>query len=199
MRTDEVIAQADRLLQRAEEVNALRFGDFTLTSGKKSNFYFDGRLLSTDPESVHIITSVMLEILVKRDIHVFGGPAVGAVPIVGSMMLAAHTRRTDMRGFFVRSEAKSHGMGKQIEGHLRPNDEVAIYDDTVSTGGSIISTIEATREYGADVSCVMCVLHRHEPKSKRINQMGIDTFNILKISHGGKIEVDRETIAQWFG
>jgi len=198
VRTDEVIALADRLLQRAEEVNALRFGDFTLTSGKKSNFYFDGRLLSTDPESVHIITSMMLEILVKRDIHVFGGPAVGAVPIVGSMMLAAHTRQTDMRGFFVRSEAKSHGMGKQIEGHLRPNDEVAVYDDTISTGGSIISTIEATREYGAHVGCVMCVLHRQEAKSKRINQMGIDIFNILKISHGGKVAVDRETIAQWF-
>ena len=198
MRTDEVIGQAERLLQRAEEVKALRFGDFTLTSGAKSNFYFDGRLLSTDPESVNIITNIMLKVLIRRNIHVFGGPAVGAVPIVGSMMLAAHNHQTDMRGFFVRSEAKTHGMGKQIEGHLQAGDNAAIYDDTISTGGSIISTINATRDHGADVSCVMCVLHRQEPKAERINQMGIDTFNILKISQGGKVEVDRETIAQWF-
>lgn len=199
MRANEVISHAERLIERAKELNALRYGDFTLTSGAKSNFYFDGRLLSTDPESVYIISSVMLDILAKRDIHVFGGPAVGAVPIIGSMMLAAHTRGVDMRGFFVRSESKTHGMGKQIEGHLQPGDKVAIYDDTISTGGSIISTINATSEQGADVGCIMCVLHRHEPSSDRINQTGIAVFNFLKISHGGKVEVDRETIAQWFG
>lgn len=198
MRTDEVISLANRLLERASEVDALRYGDFTLTSGAKSNFYFDGRLLSTDPESVHIISTVMLDLLSRRNIQVFGGPAVGAVPIIGSVMLAAHNAQIPMRGFFVRSEPKSYGMGKQIEGHLRQGDNVAIYDDTISTGGSIIVAINATQDQGADVDCVMCVLDRQEQGSSRISELGIDAFNLLKMSCDRRVEVDEHTIGQWF-
>ena len=198
MRAHEVISEANRLLKRAEEVNALRYGDFTLTSGAKSTFYFDGRLLSTDPESVHIISTVMLDLLSARNIHVFGGPAVGAVPIIGSVMFAAHAASIPMRGFFVRSEPKAHGMGKQIEGHLRPGDKAAIYDDTISTGGSILTTIDAIRASEADVAHVMCVLDRQEQGTGLISEQGISTFNMLKMSSDKKVVIDEQAISKWF-
>lgn len=198
MRAHEVISKANRLLKRAEEVNALRYGDFTLTSGAKSTFYFDGRLLSTDPESVHIISTVMLDLLSNRNIHVFGGPAVGAVPIIGSVMFAAHVVSIPMRGFFVRSEPKAHGMGKQIEGHLRPGDKAVIYDDTISTGGSILTTINAVRASEADVAYVMCVLDRQEQGTCLISEQAISTFNLLKMSSDKKVVVDEQAISQWF-
>ena len=198
MRAHEVISEANRLLKRSEEVNALRYGDFTLTSGAKSTFYFDGRLLSTDPESVHIISTVMLNLLSTHNIQVFGGPAVGAVPIIGSVMFAAHVASIPMRGFFVRSEPKAHGMGKQIEGNLLTGDKAAIYDDTISTGGSILTTIDAIRSSDADVAYVMCVLDRQEQGTCLINEQGISTFNMLKMSSDKKVVVDEQAISQWF-
>ena len=125
------------------ELGALRYGEFTLASGAKSTYYFDGRLLTTDGESVEILSSIFLEVLANRDIHRFGGPAVAAVPIIGGITLMAHTNGYDLKGYFVRSEQKQHGMGKQIEGHITPGDRVAIWDDTISTGGSLLDAADA--------------------------------------------------------
>lgn len=198
MRANDVIDSANRLLTRAEEVKALQYGEFTLTSGSKSNFYFDGRLLSTDPECVHIISEVLLTLITKHDIKAFGGPAVGAVPIVGGMMLAAHLSRTTITGFFVRSEAKAHGMGKQIEGHLQTGYKAAVFDDTISTGGSIVSAIQAVQDKGARVELVACILDRQQPSSNRLAELGIPVFNLLKVDNSHQVTVDDETITKWF-
>ena len=197
MYSELAIARAERLLERSEDVGALRYGDFTLTSGAKSSFYFDGRLLSTDPESVSIITEVMLDLIEAQEIDSFGGPAVGAVPIVGSVMMGAYNREMRLRGFFVRSEAKQHGMGKQLEGHLRAGDRAAVYDDTISTAGSLLNTVDAVTGEGASVRLAACVLHRHEPGSERLDDRGIPVFNMLTVSQDGRVEVDYVAIREW--
>ena len=91
MKYPEAIARAERLLERSIELQALEYGDFTLSSGAKSSYYFDGRLLTTDGESVEIIASLFLDVLGRRDVHRFGGPAVAAVPIIGGLALMAHS------------------------------------------------------------------------------------------------------------
>ena len=199
MRTDDVIDLSRRLLDRAKEVGALQYGDFTLTSGAKSSFYFDGRLLSPDPEGIHIISTVLVDLVCnKLKIQAFGGPAVGAVPVVGSMMLAAHNATTPLKGFFVRSEAKAHGTAKQIEGHLHRSHTVAIYDDTISTGGSLLTAIDAVREIGATITLLACILHRKQAGSERLHNTGIPIFNILKVSDQQELSVDEESISNWF-
>ena len=198
MRANDVINSANRLLQRAEEVEALQYGEFTLSSGAKSNFYFDGRLLSTDPECVHIISEVLLALITKHGIEAFGGPAVGAVPIVGSMMLAAHTGGIPVKGFFVRSEAKAHGMGKQIEGHLKDRHNAAVFDDTISTGGSLLVAMQAVQASGASVELIACILDRQQPGSSQLSELGIPCFNLLKVNDQQQVIVDIETIHDWF-
>ena len=143
MHRDEAIAHAERLLRRSLMLDALRYGEFTLASGATSGYYFDGRLLTTDGESVEIITDLFVDILMRRDIHRFGGPAVAAVPIIGAMALSAFAKQYDIKGYFVRPEQKQHGMGKQLEGHISPGDRVAIWDDTISTGGSLLDAVDA--------------------------------------------------------
>lgn len=200
MRSRDVVDSANRLLHRAEELQALQYGDFTLTSGAKSNFYFDGRLLSTDPECIHIISEVLLALVTEHEIDAFGGPAVGAVPIVGSMMLTAYGSGTSLNGFFVRSEAKSHGMGKQVEGHLVTGHKVALYDDTISTGGSLVAAIHAVRDAGATVQLVACVLNRQELGNSRLDEMKLPMFNLLKVDRQPRqVTVDVQTIKRWFG
>ena len=145
---------AERLLERAKELGALKFGEFTLSSGQKSTYYFDGRLLSLDPEGTDLISSVFLDIARQAEADAVGGPAVAAVPIVGAMVVrsrmegaraqggtsrrrtgatspAAGTATHGLTGFFVRAEAKKHGAGKQIEGPLTD-----VLRSVINQGGS---------------------------------------------------------------
>ena len=194
----DAIARAERLLARALELGALRYGEFTLASGAKSTYYFDGRLLTTDGESVEILSSIFLEVLANRDIHRFGGPAVAAVPIIGGITLMAHTNGYDLKGYFVRSEQKQHGMGKQIEGHITLGDRVAIWDDTISTGGSLLDAADAVAALPTDIDIALCVLDRNQGGSDKLRDRSIPLFNILTSNSEGRVEVDSAAIGKWF-
>ena len=82
----------ERLLELAVETGALTYGDFTLTSGKKSSYYFDGRLLSLDPEGAHLISQAVLPVLRDVGATAVGGPTLGADPIVASIFTSANPR-----------------------------------------------------------------------------------------------------------
>lgn len=198
MRADDVIALAERLLERATELDAVKYGEFKLTWGGTSSFYFDGRLLSTDPEGVHIISTVMLEVVERRGVTAFGGPAVGAVPVIGGMMLAAHGADMPLHGFYVRSERKAHGTGKRVEGHLGAGDTAALYDDTISTGGSVVDSMAAIDEVGATTALIACILRRNEPGQERLAETGVAIFNLFRVSDEQRIVVDHDTIRRWF-
>ncbi len=198
MNADEAITRAERLVERSIELEALRFGDFTLTSGGKTSFYFDGRLLTTDGEGVEILSDIFLDILMRRNIHHFGGPAVAAVPIIGGMVLSAHQKGYELKGYFVRSDAKAHGLEKRIEGHMRPHQRVALWDDTLSTGGSLLSAVDAVRDMKARVDLMFCIMDRHHGGTEKIKERSIPLFNVLTSNDEGKVEVDRATLRQWF-
>ena len=198
MKHTEAIALAERLLERSIELQALEFGDFTLSSGAKSSYYFDGRLLTTDGESVEIIASLFLDILGRRDIHRFGGPAVAAVPIIGGLALMAHSRGYDLKGYFVRSEVKKYGMGKLIEGHIAPNDKVAVWDDAISTGGSLFSAIDAVSELPAEIDVVFTILDRNQGGSDRLRERSMPLFSILSSNAAGRVVVDQTSLREWF-
>ncbi len=94
----------ERLLELAVESGALEYGDFTLTSGKKSSYYFDGRLLSLDPEGAHLISQAVLPVLRKAGATAVGGPTLGADPIVASIALAGHLAGERIPTFIVRKD-----------------------------------------------------------------------------------------------
>ena len=99
----------DRLLELALEKGALKYGDFTLTSGKKSSYYFDGRILSLDPEGAYLIANAVMPLLVEAGVDALGGPTLGADPIVAAVALSSHLQEKPIPAFIVRKEAKSHG------------------------------------------------------------------------------------------
>ncbi len=198
MHSTKAITKAERLLERALELEALRYGDFILTSGAKSSYYFDGRLLTTDGESVSIIADLFVDILIRRGIHSFGGPAVAAVPIIGGITLSAYTKGYDIKGYFVRSEQKQHGMGKRIEGHINPGDRVAIWDDTISTGGSLLDAVDAVTELPAEIDIVLCVLDRNQGGGDKLKDRSLPLFNIFTSNSEGRVEVDKAALRKWF-
>ncbi len=180
---------ADRLLERAKELGALEFGDFTLTSGQKSSYYFDGRQLSLDPEGASIISQLFLEKIIEAGCEAAGGPTVAAVPIVGALMLRVWQENSSLTGFFVRPEKKEHGMGRQIEGSVKPGMKVAVFDDTVSTGGSLLEAIDAMQAFGCEVALVLCVLDRKQGGSDEVHRRGLPFVSFWEATPEGDLQI----------
>lgn len=191
MRADQVNLKVlgERLLARAKELEALRFGDFTLSSGQRSKYYFDGRLLSLDPEGADLISAAFLDIVRRARAEAVGGPAVAAVPIVGALVLRSRLEGHALTGFFVRAEAKQHGAGKQIEGPVKPGTRVAVFDDTVSTGGSLLSALDAVQQLGCTVVMTLAVLDRVQGGSAEIRRRGLPFTALWEADAEGKIRV----------
>ena len=181
----------ERLLELAVESSALQYGDFTLTSGKKSSYYFDGRLLSLDPEGAHLIAQAILQILQDAEATAVGGPTLGADPIVAAVALASHLAGDRIPGFIVRKEAKAHGTSKVIEGPLEPGSMVAIIDDTCTTGGSLFQAIEVAESMGCTVVKVVAVLDRREGGGEALREKGYDFVSLLEATREGTITVSR--------
>jgi orotate phosphoribosyltransferase len=180
---------SQRLYTRAMELDSLRFGDFTLSSGQKSTYYFDGRMLSTDPEGADLISQAFSVAIDEAGADAFGGPTVAAVPIVGALALRSHLDGKKRTGFFVRPEQKEHGAGKQIEGNLQPGMKVAAFDDTVSTGGSLLAAIDAVEAFGCEVVLVMAILDRHQGGDEELERRGIPFFKLWESTPEGKITI----------
>ena len=141
-------AIAEELLQLAEERRALTYGDFTLSSGLKSSYYFDGRRLTLDSKGAYLVGMAFWLLLQGDEVEAIGGPTLGADPIVTSVALTGHLQGKPIDAFIVRKDAKGHGTGQLIEGPLARGSRVAIVDDSCSTGASLIHACGRSLSHG---------------------------------------------------
>jgi len=128
--------------------DSLKFGDFTLTSGRKSDYYLDCRLTTLRPRGAFLVAKLLLDELKSLRVDAIGGPTIAADPVVGALMPLASLEGIPLVGFLVRKEAKGHGMQRSVEGPLEPGMRVALFDDVATTGGSLkhaIDEVEASR------------------------------------------------------
>lgn len=160
---------------REKLVLSIRTGRITLSSGKETDFYFDGRLVSLDPEGSVLIAELMLAELEKRGIHGVGGLTSGADPITSSIGVLAYQRGVPMKLFYVRKQAKAHGMQRQIEGPQLPRGlRAALVDDVITTGGSLLEARDALRdEAGIQVTDALVVVDREEGGREVLAKEGI--------------------------
>jgi len=185
----DIKALAARTLERARELDALRYGDFTLTSGAKSKYYFDGRVLTLDPEGADLVSEAFLAMAVEAGATGVGGPTVAAVPIAGALALRSGQAGTPMDGYFVRDATKEHGARKQVEGAVKPGVKVVVFDDTVSTGGSLLVAMEAIQAFGCEVVAVLCVLDRRQGGSDEVRRRGVPFRAMLEADTDGNVVV----------
>jgi len=160
---------------RAKLAGCIRTGKIILSSGKETDFYFDGRLVSLTPEGSVLIAELMLKELVDRGIHGVGGLTSGADPITSSIGVLAHQQGVPMHLFYVRKAAKEHGTQKRIEGPvLPPGLKVAIVDDVITTGGSLLQARDVLRdEAKALVTDALVVIDREEGGREKMEAEGI--------------------------
>jgi orotate phosphoribosyltransferase len=166
----------------AKLASAVRTGKITLSSGKVTDFYFDGRLVSIEPEGSVLIAELMLEEIVTRGVAAVGGLTSGADPITSAVGVLAWQRRIPLRLFYVRKAAKDHGTQKRIEGPPLVRDlPVAIVDDVITTGGSLLQTRDALRdEVGARVTDALVVIDREEGGREVLEKEGIRVTSLFR-------------------
>ena len=183
------IATAQKLLSLSLERGALKYGDFTLSSGRTSSYYFDGRLLSLDPEGAGLIGQALLPLVRQAGAQAVGGPTLAADPIVTAVALASREDGNGIPAFIVRKETKEHGTGQLVEGPLVAGSRVAIVDDTCTTGGSLLHAIAAAESLGCDVVKVIALLDRREGGGEELRRRGYDFTALMAATPEGKIEV----------
>ena len=147
-----------------------------LSSGQMSDFYLDLRQTLMLPLGQKLAGELMLgKLMAGTWIDSVGGMAVGAVPLVSAILSAAahHDPGTKLLGFFVRKEAKKHGLAKRIEGAFAEGQTVALVEDTMTTGGSTLEALEAVTEAGGKVARVLCIVDRGEGAAEAFRARGL--------------------------
>lgn len=165
---------------------ALKFGDFTLASGKKAKYYLDGKQITLHAQGLSLVSGGLLQLLEDVDYQAIGGLTLGADPIVGGMLaVAAEQSRQELKGFLVRKEAKGHGTGKYVEGPVEPGEKVVIVEDVVTTGGSAMKAVDRIIEYGCEVVCVVGIIDRLEGGAAAFAARDLPFRSLLDITDFG--------------
>ncbi len=135
-------------------------GKVILSSGKEADFYVDLRRVTLDAVAAPLVGEVMLELTKDLDYEAVGGLTLGADPVATSMLHAAAKKGRKLDAFVVRKSEKAHGLQRRIEGPDVKGRKVLAVEDTSTTGGSVLTAVEALREAGAEIVGVAVIVER---------------------------------------
>jgi len=168
------------------EKEALKKGDFTLSSGKKSSYYLDGRIITLTPEGAYLAANIILKLCEGKGISAIGGPTLGADPMVGSIAALSHINGTPIKTFIIRKSTKEHGAKRQIEGpKLKEEDKILLIDDVATTGKALIEAKEALAKVGIPCDYAMVIVDRLEGAKENLSQAGLKLESIFTIKDFG--------------
>jgi len=162
-------------------------GDFTLASGKQSNYYIDCRLTTLDPAGACLVGAAVRQLIQSgceqhnATVCAIGGLTLGADPIALATAMASHMGNDTppLKPFVVRKEPKDHGKGKQIEGGFKEGDQVVAIDDVITTGGSTLQAIEVIEQAGGKVAFVVVLVDRQEGGRENIEKAGYPVLSLF--------------------
>jgi len=163
---------------------SFRLGNFTLASGRKSDFYCNLKPTMMNPRGANLSGRAFLQVVLQTGVEYVGGLEMGAVPIIASVAAIGDIEHTPVKTFFVRKKAKEHGTRDVIEG-LGPKEtldgkRVLIADDVATTGGSILQAIEEARRAGAIVDVALVLVDREEGATEKLAEHGVRLLSIFK-------------------
>ncbi len=158
--------------------HAVRTGDFTLKSGKKSTWFIDAKATTCAPDGMLLVAEAALEVL-PDDVTAVGGLTMGADAAAFAIAAVAATRGRMLNAFSVRKEAKDHGGGGRIAGVLRPGDRVAITEDAVTRGVSMLEAAQVVREAGAEPVLLLPVVDRGGTVTAMAAEQGLPVLALV--------------------
>ena len=161
---------------------SLRFGKFTLASGRESDMYVNLKPTMMDPRGARLCAEAFLA-RVPDGIDYVGGLEMGAVPVIAALAALSDLEGRPVRTFFVRKSAKDHGTREMVEGlatgESLEGKRVLVVDDVATTGGSILKAVEAARSVGAKVADALVIIDRQEGGTEALAAEGIRLASVF--------------------
>src|SRR3954466_11931422 len=162
----------DALLHQIIDKAVVR-GRVTLSSGKEADYYVDLRRITLAAQAAPLVGRVMLDLTSDWDYDAVGGLTLGADPVATSMMHAAAAAGREVDSFVVRKAEKQHGLQRRIEGPEGEGRRVLAVEDTSTTGGSVLTAVQALREAGAEVVGVAVIVDRSTGAQEKVEAEGL--------------------------
>jgi orotate phosphoribosyltransferase len=179
---DVPIPPKDFVLQFASfllKSNSLRFGVFTLASGKQSAYYIDLRVLPSFPGYFRLGISALKDMVTEK---IGRFDTFASVPTSGLVFGSALAYEMNKPFIYVRKEPKAYGINKMIEGFLEPGSKIIIVDDVATTGTSLSSAVEIIRANSGIVEDVVALVDRHEGAEDKLKKMGVKLSAVTGIN-----------------
>lgn len=174
-------------------IGALKFGTFTLSSGKLSPYYIDLRLVPSYPEAFQKITDFYVN-LAENLVGLNKFKRIAGIPTAGIPFSSVLAIKLQKPFIYVRKEIKRHGRERMIEGILMPGDRVLLVDDLVTSGQTLIDAANALRCEGATVNDALVLIDREEGAKKNLAKVGITLHCLMGIREAVKILYDLDAI-----
>jgi orotate phosphoribosyltransferase len=189
MTTPPVLSPRERLRDLIKEL-AVVHGRITLASGREAEYYVDLRRVTLHHEAAPLIGHLLLDHLEingygPADIDAVGGLTLGADPVAASLLHAAASRGLALDAFVVRKEAKAHGLQRRIEGPDVAGRTVVAVEDTSTTGGSVLTAVEALREAGANIAAVAVIVDRGTGAREAVEAEGLQYLYLYDLADLG--------------
>lgn len=155
-------------------------GDFTLSSGKKSNYYLDCRRVTLTAEGAYYTARIFLDMVKGQTFDAIGGPTLGADPMVGALGAVSMHNGKPVKMFIIRKEPKGHGRGQMLEGpHLAKGSQVVLIDDVATTGKAFLHSLDALEREGITAKICLCVVDRGEGGREAVAARGCELRSIF--------------------
>ena len=165
-----------KLIDGLVDLTAVKFGDITLASGQHSPIYVDLRLLVSEPTLLAMAAEAYSEIVAMLTAERLAGVPYGALPIATAVSI-----RTGMPMIYTRKEVKTHGLGKDVEGLWSPGERAIIIEDVITSGGSIIKTVERLRELGLIIEDAIVLIDRGQGGVQNLADIGIRAHAVFTL------------------
>ena len=187
-----------RRLQELMQRHCFQYGDFTLSSGGKSKYYYNGKRVTLRPSAAKLIGEALVDVVLASGAEAVGGPALGAVPIACAVGAASLSRGRELPVFVVRMEQKQYGARDLIAEPYSDDDKdvltagrrVAIVEDAITTGGSVTKAIEAVEALVCEVTLVAVLVERHEGGGDALRSKGYDVISLFRTDEEGRLSVN---------
>ena len=165
MPTDARAALLDQI-----KTTAIVHGRVTLSSGKEADYYLDLRRVTLSAAAAPLVGQVLRDLTTDWEYDAVGGLTMGADPVAAAML---HAPGRPLDAFVVRKEGKAHGLQRRIEGPDVTGRRVLAVEDTSTTGGSVLTAVEALREAGAEVVGVAVIADRNTGAREKVEAAGL--------------------------
>ena len=177
------------------EKKIIRFGNFTLASGRKSPYYIDLRLVPSFPHEYRKMIKG-LQNLIAEDIGFENFHSLVSVPTGGLVVAASLATEIVKPLIYVRKQAKEHGTGKSVEGVTCQNMKLLMIEDVVTSGGSIINAIKSIKEEKMIVTDAYAIVDRMEGATQALRDEGVKLHSLLTINDITQVLYDQKLITE---